>query len=317
MNTLIISSPLPLHAQIITDHPRLSDRTKAQYIRAVDNLIKAGIDPRNADRLAAHAASLPHSERAFLKAALRILFADTITRLQSSASPENLAQVQAMLLNIEAMNKTIQVKKHKGLKAHIWLSKQQIDQITARPDMTTTRGMRDYIILATLLGAGLRREEMSELTFDCLKRLPFKGEMADALEVKGKGDVYRVVPISPILAGHLREWRAIVGGGRVARSIHKTGSIGESLSTVGIHDIVSEYGASIDLPALDPHDCRRSFGRLIYDHTLDILLVRDLLGHADVKTTQEYIGLRVRLDSAPSDYILRPEPFKFMEVSGD
>jgi hypothetical protein len=27
--------------------------------------------------------------------------------------------------------------------------------------------------------------------------------------------------------------------------------------------------------------------------------------------------LRVRLDSAPSDYILRPEPFKFMEVSGD
>lgn len=303
MNSL--SSTLPPHARIISGHPTLGNKTKAQYIRAVDNLIGAGIDPRNPDQLASYAAPLPHSERAFLKAALRILFADTVTRLQASATPENIASVQAALLNIEAMSKTIAVKKHEGERVHFRLSQSQVDRLLSLPDRSTLRGMRDYVVLAVLVGAGLRREELAELTFDTLKRLPHGNTHRYVLEVTGKGEKTRVVPISPLLASRLQEWQATTGGGHVARAIHKTGTLQDSLSVVGIHDIVSRYGSRVDLPDLNPHDLRRTFGRLGWDATHDLILIRSLLGHKDAKTTQEYIGLNVRLDVTASDYIVR------------
>lgn len=313
MNNLVI--PSPIHYAII-DSTSLGDRTKWNYKRAIDRLIAAKVNPLNREQLASYASTLPLSIRRDTRAALNILYSEQKINLEASANVTNLAQVQSALLNLKAMTATIQTRGTKGNKLHNRLSKTQVDQITALPDLSTLAGRRDYIVLAVLLGAGLRREEMEELTFDALKTTPdSKGNIVNVLEIQGKGDKFRVIPISPLLAQHLREWKAETGSGRVARSITKGGTLKASLSEIGIFQIVRKYGTLIGVPSLAPHDCRRTFGRLAYDLTHDIILVKDLLGHDSVETTQDYIGLNQTLDAAPSDFIIRP--FRYMEVSGD
>lgn len=249
------------------------------------------------------AQSRPVSGRSFLKAALRLLFSDLQTDLEASANPENIGQVQAQLLNINAMMKSIQVHSEKGNRTHIWLSREQVEQITALPDLTTVRGLRDYVVLAVLLGAGLRREEEENLTFDCLLQQPSKNGMRDVLAVTGKGDKRRTVPISPKLARHLRAWKELAGDGYILRSINKGGVINGSLSAIGIHNIVRQYGAQIGLPELDSHDMRRTYARLGYDAGIPVEQISKLLGHADVKTTMRYLGIDIDLDSTISDFI--------------
>lgn len=316
----MLTFPRPIHYDIIERASHLQPSTKAKYIKEIDRLIQSGVDPRNRDRLSDYAATLSTSSKSFLKASLNLLFSEQVTNLKASATRDNLQDIQAALLNIEAMTETIKVEQPKGNKVHIWLSQDQVDQLTALPFQIhkdqPLRAMRDYIVLATLLGAGPRREELSTLTFSSLKRLPTGTGYRDVLEITGKGDKTRPVPISPLLSQRFREWEKITGGGNVARSINKSGKLGTSLSAFGIFCIIREYGALIGLPNLDPHDCRRSFGRLGYEATHDIMLIKDLLGHADVKTTQTYIGLHLKLDITASDFIIRPTEF-FGKVSGD
>lgn len=296
----------------------IGESTRTKYLSAMRRLVESGIDPMNHEQLAEYAASLPNSTRAFTKAALAIMVQDYRHQLKANATPENIGTTQAMLLRLEAMTETITVQHSIGTKAHIWLSQDQVQQITALPwtKANYTVAYRDYIVLAVLLGAGLRREELADLTFSSLKRLPNGNGYRDVLEITGKGDKPRVVPISPLLSKHLREWEKITGGGKVARSINKAGTLGKSLSVIGIFSIVREYGAQIDLPELDPHDCRRSFGRLGWEATRDLILIRDLLGHADAKTTQKYIGLDIKLDRTASDFIIRSDDFT-ASVAGD
>lgn len=296
------------HVEIILSNPDLQPSTKQKYIREIDNLIANNIDPRNTKQLSGYAATLSNSSRSFLKASLKLLFADTATILKASATPDTLFKVQAALLNLDAMGEVIHVEHPEGTKAHIWLSQSQVDQLTALPfshQQDDLHAMRDYIVLALLLGAGLRREELSTLTFDALITLPNGDGFRDVLQIHGKGAKDRVVPISPLLSERLRTWKSITGGGNVTRSINKSGKLGASLSVIGIFTIVREYGALIGIPNLDPHDCRRSFGRLGWEATHDLIHMRDLLGHTDAKTTQTYIGLNIRLDVTASDFIIK------------
>ncbi len=305
MNTsLIQSSPLPPHYAII-DRADLQPSTKHQYTREIDKLIASRVDPRNRNQLADYAAQLSSSSKSFLKAALSLLFADTITSLKASARVDNLAEVQAALLNIEAMDETIKVHQPDRERTPHWLTQAQVNQITAMALQST----RDYIVLAVLFGAGLRRKELEELTFDSLSQIDNK----NVLTIRGKGDKVRVIQIASALASHLREWKTITGGGNVARSINKAGKLGDTLSDKGIFDIVRKYGSMIGTPDLDPHDCRRTYGRLLYEATgHDIIRVMHMMGHADVSTTQEYIGLNISLDLDDSVFTV-----DVVQVAGD
>jgi site-specific recombinase XerD len=281
----------------------LQPSTRHQYRKALMRLREAGVNPFNADALAGYSNRLPHSSRAFLKSALALMARDYARIAQANATPENLPQIQAAIMRLEAMDAAIIVHTPTGTQAHIWLSCEQVENITAACDQSTLTGKRDWIVLGLLLGAGLRREELAKLTADALKQQPSKNGMRDVLEIHGKGDKTRVVPVSAALAQHLRDWLEIVGPGRIVRSINKAGTLGESLSAVAIHSIVRKYGAVIGIAELEPHDCRRTFARLGYDAGVPIEQISKLLGHANVKTTMLYLGLSVDLDQSVSDYI--------------
>lgn len=304
MNTLSLS-PTTFDFSAL-DRADLQLSTKIKYQRAIVLMLQAGVNPFDYDSLSAYADGLSNSSRAFLKAALKVMTDGELTRAKSQATPTNIQAIQALIARVEAMDKSIQVHISKGVKAHIWLSPQQVEQITALPDRTTLHGMRDYIVLAVLLGAGLRRDELVNLTFDTLKQQPAKNGMRDVLSVTGKGGKRRVIPISTKLAYHLREWRKITGDapeGRIARSINKSGVINGSLSAFAVHKIVRLYGAQIGIPGLDAHDLRRTFARLGYDAGVPVEQISRLLGHADVRTTMLYLGIDIDIESSVSDFI--------------
>ena len=61
------------------------------------------------------------------------------------------------------------------------------------------------------------------------------------------------------------------------------------LSAVGVFRIVRKHGAMIGLPELAAHDLRRTFAQRVWEDTHDLLVVRDLLGHSSIATTQRYL----------------------------
>jgi site-specific recombinase XerD len=299
--SLIPASPTFDYSAI--DRADLQPTTRIKYKRAISLLLSAGVNPLNYDALQSYADSLSNSSRGFLKAALKVTISEEVNRIKAQATPGNMQAIQALVARIEAMDSTIKVHQPKGEKSHLWLTPEQVEQLTSLPDRSTVQGRRDWIILALLL-SGLRRQEVATITFDRLQRRPMSnGQLRAVLDVTGKGAKDRTVPIKPLLEKYLTEWHTEIGDGCIARAINKSGRINGSLSTNAIYDIVQRYGAMIGLPDLQPHDLRRTYAEIGWINTHDLVLVSTLLGHSDTATTQKYLNLKVNLDRTISDFV--------------
>lgn len=181
---IVPTSPLDLSA---IDRADLAPSTKAQYRKEIAKMAAAGVNPTDHAQLQEYAASLKQSSRQFLKSALRLMTQDLEQTIKANARPETIAETQAALYRLDAMQNAVHVDVPKGQKAHTWLSASQVVQLTSQcPD--TLEGKRDWIVLGLLLGAGLRREELAGLRFDAIKTLPMKdGGSRTVIEVTGKG----------------------------------------------------------------------------------------------------------------------------------
>jgi integrase len=310
MNDIIQFTQYDLDISAIDDalrSGRISQGTHRHYTAIVVLLIASNVNPFNRDELVSFANTLPYSGKANLKAALSIMLDKYVDEAKTSNQP--VEKIQRFLWAVDVIKNTLKVKKQTTERTPHWLSQEQVNTITAAALANSTR---DYIIMAMLLGAGLRREELENLTFDNIHQIPHKKTVWDVITLKGKGDKVRNIPIPPEIARHLREWQAVCKGGRVARRMHKGGKVGKSLSAYRIFKMVRDYGAIIGIPNLDPHDCRRSYGRLLYENTNNIVMVQQILGHESVKTTQIYVGLNINLD-VPLDAF----PVGGVQIAGD
>ena len=194
----------------------LAQATKIKYTKALERYLAAGHKLTSSDDLIAYSHTLPVSTRTHLKSAVRVVTKDTIQGLKSNVSPETLPQTQAALMRLEALNSAIKIKTSKGTKTHAWLSPAQVQALMHTCDDTLT-GRRDWVILACLVGAGLRREELTSITCESLRDLPGKnGKPRWVVDVKGKGDKDRTIPIKPIMAERLRDWCKYISQGQVA-----------------------------------------------------------------------------------------------------
>jgi integrase len=99
-----------------------------------------------------------------------------------------------------------------------------------------------------------------------------------------------VIPISQKLAGGLREWRK-ESGDRVVE-----------LSEIGIFELVRKYGELIGV-SLAPHDCRRTYAMIGYMSNVPLEQISKLLGHSNVKTTMNYLNIKLDLETTISDFV--------------
>jgi integrase len=303
--------PLAVALDAIERDQSLQDSTKDQYTRAIENAAAAGVNLTDPQALNAYAATVGSSTRAFLSAVITKLTHALETQAKSMATPENVLDVQATIYRAEALREAVKIEKSKGHKAHTWLSQKEVKDLmracevrkSGNPE-TGIIAQRDKLALALLVGAGLRRSEAVNLTFENLKTQPVNGKARTVLNVHGKGAKDRIVPISDKLAARIRRWGDVVGHkGRILRSLGRNKTPGKSMSTTAVYNLVQKRGELMGREELEPHDLRRTYAQLGYEAGIAITQISRLLGHASVKTTQRYLNLELDLDTTISDFI--------------
>jgi integrase len=168
------------------------------------------------------------------------------------------------------------------------------------PDPATLKGKRDRLILALLVGCGLRRAEAVKLTVEDVQQRDGRWVLVD---LRGKHGRIRTVPVPAWVQQALEIWTAAAGitSGRVLRSVSQTDTLGgSSLSTQAVFAVVREYGTRVGLE-LRPHDLRRTCAKLCRSAGGDLEQIQLLLGHASIQTTERYLGTRQNLADAPND----------------
>jgi len=293
-------------ANLIDRNDKLTGSTKARYRKAIDDMFEAGASLADPDSLRAYVETLSNSQKSKLKPAISTLANQTAIDLKLGAMGGDLAAIQARLLYLDGLTEIVTVSQPSGQKAHTWLTVSEVQDLIRTTDGGSLKAQRDRVVLGLLVGAGLRRNELTTLTFNEIKHQPdtSRGRLRVVLSITGKGRKKRTVPISDKLAASLDEWHGPTGGqGLLARSISKGGALGDKLSDVGAFGIVRRAGQAIGKPDLAPHDLRRTYAQIGHDAGISIAQISKLLGHANIATTQRYLNLEVDLGKTISDFI--------------
>lgn len=174
------------------------------------------------------------------------------------------------------------------------VSIEDIDRLLGQPFEQKPAGLRDRAALEVLYGCGLRVSELVGL--DMLDI-----DLAEGLvRVRGKGDKDRIVPIAGVASSALEEY---FGHGRPFLRAKKTRGAadpsavfvnvrGGRLTRQAVFGIVKRYGGRVGLD-IHPHTLRHSFATHLLDGGADLRSLQEMLGHADISTTQVYthVGL--------------------------
>ncbi|MGZ8411115.1 MAG: site-specific tyrosine recombinase XerD [Gemmatirosa sp.] len=162
----------------------------------------------------------------------------------------------------------------------------EVERLLAAPSLDDTLVFRDRGMLELAYGAGLRVSEWIGLrTQDVL----FDDQL---LRVFGKGSKERLVPIGRSAIGavavYLRELRPNLEKGK-GKGVLFLNARGEPLSRMGAWTILRKHveRAQITKP-VSPHTLRHSFATHLLEGGADLRAVQEMLGHADIATTQIY-----------------------------
>jgi integrase len=291
----------------IRNDPSLQPSTKQQYIRALENYLATGGSLLDPMALAEYAVTVPDSTRSFLAAAVTKMAEELELLAKGNASPDNIDRIQAAVFRAQALQSVIKTETKKGQKAHTWLTSVEAERLLEAcrrrsSDKTEFKvvTMRDRLAIGLMMAAGLRREEAASLEFQDIK----KQDKRTVLNVRGKGAKDRVVPISDRLAEALIDWQFFVGPeGKVLRNLGRNKIPGDSISTIALYNLVQKRGAMIGKPDLQPHDLRRTYAELGRRAGVSIEQISKLLGHATIKTTQDYLNIQLDLETTISDFV--------------
>ncbi|WP_367297370.1 site-specific tyrosine recombinase XerD [Loigolactobacillus coryniformis] len=167
------------------------------------------------------------------------------------------------------------------------LSQAEVKRLLAVPDTTTALGIRDRTILEVLYATGLR---VSELTHLKLAELHLSLGLIQTL---GKGDKERLIPIGDVaiewIKRYLETSRPTFLKTGQSEPILFLNHYGRPFTRQGIwknlKQMVRAAGIEKDIT---PHTLRHSFATHLLENGADLRVVQELLGHADISTTQIY-----------------------------
>jgi len=169
------------------------------------------------------------------------------------------------------------------------ISIDEVDRLLAQPFPDGAVGLRDRALLETLYGCGLRVSELVGLDTTDL-------DLAKGfVRVLGKGSKERVVPVAGMAANaldaYLRQGRPMLRPARTVSGSNPSVFLnqrGGRLSRQSVFTLVRSYGARVGLEGLHPHTLRHSFATHMLEGGADLRSLQEMLGHADISTTQVY-----------------------------
>ncbi|MBI4548661.1 MAG: site-specific tyrosine recombinase XerD [Ignavibacteriae bacterium] len=167
------------------------------------------------------------------------------------------------------------------------LNQDEIEAILNQPNTAEPLGIRDKAILETMYATGMR---VSELTL--LKKsniFPHEG----IVRVFGKGSKERLVPIGRSalqwITKYLNNVRGKLSKHGSGQDVLFLNARGKPLSRMAIWNIVREYTHKAGISKeVHPHTFRHSFATHLLEGGADLRAVQEMLGHADISTTQIY-----------------------------
>lgn len=165
------------------------------------------------------------------------------------------------------------------------LSVEEVGRLLAQPDTGTRRGLRDRAMLELLYATGLRVSELVGLG---------RGDInldLGLVRCIGKGSKERIVPVG---RPAIEAVRAYLDSRRDAAPALFVGNKGRPITRVAVWRIVRRYarGAGIRAP-ISPHALRHSFATHMLEGGADLRSIQELLGHANIVTTQIYTHISV------------------------
>jgi len=162
------------------------------------------------------------------------------------------------------------------------LSEEEVEQLLAAPDVSTWRGARDKAMLELLYAAGLRVSELVKL------RLGDVDVQSGFLRCTGKGGKERLVPVGSHAREALQRYLALRGPGAGTEPLFLTARRC-AMTRVNFWKRITWYAKAAGMAkAVYPHIVRHSFATHLLMHGADLRVVQELLGHADISTTQIY-----------------------------
>ena len=170
------------------------------------------------------------------------------------------------------------------------LTSQEVELFLEQPQCTDMKGYRDHAMLELLYATGMRVTELITLkTEDLNQRLSYV--------ICRDGERERVIPYGPkarealeIYLGSARK-ELLKEGDSVYLFVNCSGRL---MSRQGFWKLIKQYAAKAGIETdITPHTIRHSFAAHLVQNGADLKAVQEMMGHADITTTQTYLNLSV------------------------
>lgn len=171
----------------------------------------------------------------------------------------------------------------------VFLTEDEVVKLIETPSSDTVLGLRDRAILETLYSTGMRVSELVSLNID---NIDFIGAV---VKVQGKGKKERLLPIGDKALGAINKY--LSGRNSHKKTAKETNILflnknNRRITDRGIRKIIDKYIHKVSLKSgISPHTLRHSFATHLLNRGADLRSVQELLGHANLSTTQIYTHL--------------------------
>lgn len=178
----------------------------------------------------------------------------------------------------------------KGQKLPKVLSRGDVDRLLRAPKGTDPAALRDRALLELMYACGLRASEAIDLELADIDL------QAGILRARGKGSKERLVPVGrqaiAAVAAYLRQGRPLMTIGTPEDRHLFVNRRGTGLTRQGLYKIVQRHARAVGLEErMSPHTLRHTFATHLLAGGCDLRAVQEMLGHADIATTQIYTHL--------------------------
>ena len=168
------------------------------------------------------------------------------------------------------------------------LTGREVELLLEQPKCTDMKGYRDKAMLELLYATGIRVTELIDLNIDDVNL------SAGVIRCRGK-DKERFIPMYPKAVKALADYITIVRPQMIAMPDEQSLFVnvsGERMSRQGFWKIIKHYQKKAKITKdITPHTLRHSFAAHLLENGADIHAIQEMLGHADISSTQVYSQL--------------------------